>query len=226
MLKTGRSIAANRRPRCAAGLATQELLVLIIAVLSIGTLAAFVGPQIIRAGAGPSLNSTPDPLAEGLRGMIESSVRVLGVSSEPLTGDTFVVLWGADTTDIGVVNRGEIVVLHHSVIRRVVSAWVCVEPKDLFKGIGDPPPDTRRQRVREAAVTSEEFGPAWVIAPDIQRRVIATAVRDFRCERISRTDRTRLLRIRLTRGPGTSDGEPEELVFEARSGASLGLGQP
>ncbi len=226
MPKTRRPIAALRRPRRAAGLATQELLVLIIAALSIGTLAAFVGPQMIRAGSGPSLNTTADPFAEGLREMIESSLRVLGVSSEPLTGDTFVVLWGADASDPGVINRGEIVVLHHSVIRRVVSAWVCVEPKDLFRGIGDPPPDTRRQRVREAAVTSEEFGPAWVIAPDIQRRVIATAVRDFRCERISRTDRTQLLRIRLTRDPGTTDGEPKELVFEARPGASLGLGQP
>lgn len=226
MIKNRRPIDARRRTPRAAGLATQELLVLIIAALSIGSVAAFVGPQFIRAGVTSVPAATIDPLTEGLRGMIESSLRVLGVSTEPLTGDTFVVLWGADASDPGVVNRGEVVVLHHSVIRRAVSAWICVEPKDRFQGIGDPPPDTRRQRVRESAAASQEFGPAWVIAPDIQRRVIGTGVRDLRCERISRTDRTQLLRIRLTRDPGTSDGEPKELVFEARPGASLGLGQP
>src|SRR5690606_39194910 len=157
--------------------------------------AAFVGPRWLTAAPNPPPSAQNDPLADGLRGMVESSLRVLGAHTEPLTGDTFVTLWGGDPDDPGRINRGELVVLHHSKIRRVVSAWVCAAPKDAFRGIGEPPPDTRSRRVRDDQACGEQFGPEWVIEPDIQRRVLATGVRDFRFERTSPPDRTPEFRI-------------------------------
>lgn len=226
MRKRSQRPSNHARTPWAAGVAMQEVIILLVAAVSLGGISVVVGPRLLRAAVtGSSAAPTgplSDPTAEGVRQLVETSTEVLGSATEPLTGDAFVVLWGGDPADTGKINRGEVVVLHWSRMRGVLSAWVCAEPEDLFAGIGEPPPDTRPKRIPRATTQTDGFGPDWTQAADVERRVIGTGVRSFRFERVSGANRTQVFRIRLTRGSPESDGEPEVLVFEARAGALAG----
>ena len=84
------------------GVASSEIIVLLVAAISIGSVAAFVGPRLLRAGqTSEAEEATVDPVLDGVRRLIESSTRIFAVEHEPLTGDTFVVLWGGDPEDTG-----------------------------------------------------------------------------------------------------------------------------
>lgn len=212
----------NAPPRRSLGIATQELVILLVAAVSIGGVAAFVGPRLVRAESGPAEPvATLDNVSLGLKGLVESAAEVIAVETEPLTQDTFVVLWGGDPSDPGEINRGEIVVLHFSNARRVLSAWVCAEPRNLFNGIGEKPPDTRTFRVPRWRCEKPDFGSEWAQTSDVERRVIGTGVRSFRFERASGPNPHALFRIALTRAASETDGELKESVFDARLGVAL-----
>lgn len=195
-------------------------MILLVAAVSIGGVAAFVGPKLLRAGT-PEIATEPlsDEVALGVKGLIESAAEVLAIQPEPLTGDTFVVLWGGDTDDHDAINRGEIIVLHYSTARQVLSAWICAEPKDVFGGIGEKPVDNRPRRVPRAICQSAAFGSEWTQSSDVERRIIGTGVRSFRFDRDTNRNQRGLFRIALTRAASETDGQVTESEFQARSGA-------
>ena len=224
-IRPHRSVTHHRPAR--PGVASSEIIILLIAAVSIGSIAAFVGPRLLRAGQAASTTQTEtDPVLEGIRELVESSIEVFAIEHEPLTGDTFVVLWGGDPDDKTKINRGEIAVLHYSVARQVISALVCTKPTDAFDGIGKPPTDTTTRRVLPTVINSGAFAQQWVGAPDVQRRVIGAEVRSFRFERIDKSNRTELFRIALTRVSAESDGDLVESSVEARLGASAASDSP
>lgn len=169
------------------GLASADLVLLILAGMTLATTAVLVTPHVIQAQ--PDASASPvetewspaaRAAADALSLILRRSHATLGPDIEALVPDDAgadgpVILWTEDTIDPGLVNRSEVLVLEHSQLLESVTAYF-FDPADANDPLLNPVLPERLVREPEA------LAQAVMNDAEVLRQVIAVEVLEFRVQ--------------------------------------------
>jgi hypothetical protein len=186
---------------------------LVLSLLSFGVLAAFAavfGPRYLHATE-PGGHQRHAQFAghqivlEGLGRLVSGAQGVIAVHERGPSPFAEVVLWLEDSSNAGVIDRHELVVVGHSRVLRTVTVYQTARQGGATGASW--PADAPQLR-------SRAFCDQWRTDPAIRPRVIGTGISDMRIERIdeSGVQRARYA-ITLTWAADSVDGADEATLF-------------
>ena len=212
------------------GVTAQEGLVLGAALALLGGVGVYVAPRAIEAatsGNAPAVAEViPDDPARAdfcaaFRGLIESSISVLGLWENARTGGFELLLWASDDDGTGSLDTDEALLLSYSPALGAVTAYLAADAPSPDMGLGveveNAPADAGAARpIRR--VLDATFPDWWRAREGVERRVIGAGLRLVRVETRDGGGGATGLVVELVWPPGVADSEADRAVFAAAPG--------
>ncbi len=204
--------SAKRTPGDHAGRSTaiSSVLLSLLSFTVLAGVATLVGPRYLHAENLHGLqrhaeNRGHQLVLEGLAGLIESSQGVLAVHKRGPSPFVELVLWLEDSSNVGVIDRHELVVVGHSRVLRTLTVYQTA--MHGATAVDSWQPDDPRLRDRS-------FCDQWRADPATRPRVIGTGISDMRIERIDESgEGGARYAITLTWAADSVDGADEATLF-------------
>jgi hypothetical protein len=186
---------------------------LLLSLLSFGVLAfvaALFGPRYLHATEPGGLQRHAQVaghqiVLEGLGRLVSGSQGMIAVHERGPSPFVEVVLWLNDTSNPGVIDRDELVVVGHSRVLRTLTVYQTARQGGATPSTWTPDAAELRQR---------GFCDQWRTDPAVRPRVIGTGISDMRIERIEQSGEQRArYAITLTWAADSVDGADEATLF-------------
>jgi hypothetical protein len=183
-----------------------------LAMAALGAAAVVFSPQFLhaadaddtlaldRAGEAVAREADHQAVIDALAGVLERAAGVISINERGPTPYVEVVLWLTDSANPGRVDRGEIAVLSHSEVLRMVTLYTLSTSVPVEEA--EAPVTDERHRVGTPAFCDD-----WRSSRDVETRVIATHVTGMDVAWAAPpVDGPRALRIALTWPGNPTDG--------------------
>lgn len=194
---------------CRRGIAISNLLLTLLSFSVLATVAMVVTPRYLSAHhlgqARVARNNGHQLVIEGMARLMGGSQAVLAVHPRGNSPFVEVVLWLEDSTNPGVVDRHELVVVGHSRVLRTLTAYQMVSAGEAQQTCWLP---------EDAALQTRTFCDQWRADGSVRPRVIGTGISDMLVERIGESGINQArYAITLTWAEDSADGPDEATLI-------------
>jgi hypothetical protein len=202
-------------PSCARpfrrGSAASSLILSILSFSVLTVVAVVFTPKYLSAGEAVgnerhARDTSHQMVIEGLASLVSGAEGIIALHERGPSPFVELVLWLEDSTNRGVIDRHEIVVIGHSRVLRTVTVYQTARQSAALAVVTWQPDDK--------VLRSRTFCDQWRADAGVRPRVIGTGISDMQFERIDQTDEASArYAITLTWAEDSVDGADEATLI-------------